>query len=56
MPPPEKLFVYEIAGRVHPPAALAGDGFLGLLGKGDYSYLFFSRCVEERVKNLENSR
>jgi len=50
MPPPEKLFVYEIAGRVEPPAHLAGADFLGCWREGDYSYLFFSRPRELEVK------
>jgi ribosomal protein L11 methyltransferase len=43
MPPPERLYVYEIEGRVSPPAALTGDDFLGCWREGDCSYLFFSR-------------
>jgi len=50
MPPPEKLYVYEIAGRVEPPAHLAGNDFLGCWRESDYSYLFFSRPREEEVK------
>jgi ribosomal protein L11 methyltransferase len=50
MPPPEKLYVYEIAGRVEPPRHLAGEDFLGCWREGDYSYLFFSRRKEEEVK------
>jgi ribosomal protein L11 methyltransferase len=42
MPPPEKLFIYEIEGRVNPPLALTGPDFLGLWREGGYSYLFFS--------------
>ena len=41
MPPPEKLFIYEIQGRVYPPDDLTGDDFLGCWREGDYSYLFF---------------
>jgi ribosomal protein L11 methyltransferase len=50
MPPPEKLFVYEIEGKVSPPASLAGEDFLGCWREGDYSYLFFSRKMEDEVK------
>ena len=41
MPPPEKLFIYEIEGRVYPPDDLTGEDFLGCWREGDYSYLFF---------------
>jgi len=41
MPPPEKIFVYEIQGKVNPPADLAGDDFLGAWREGGYTYLFF---------------
>ena len=41
MPPPEKLFIYEIEGRVYPPDDLTGADFLGCWREGDYSYLFF---------------
>jgi len=50
MPPPEKIFVYEIQGKVHPPEALCGDDFLGAWREGDYSYLFFSNPKEIQVK------
>jgi ribosomal protein L11 methyltransferase len=50
MPPPEKLFVYEIQGRVEPPAVLTGADFLGSWREGDYTYLFFSRPREAEVK------
>lgn len=42
MPPPEKLYVYEIAGRVNPPLSLMAQDFLGCWREGAYSYLFFS--------------
>jgi ribosomal protein L11 methyltransferase len=50
MPPPEKLFIYEIAGRVYPPKALTGEDFLGCWREGDYSYLFFGSPRESQVK------
>jgi ribosomal protein L11 methyltransferase len=50
MPPPEKLFIYEIEGRVYPPEALTGEDFLGCWREGDYSYLFFGRPREAAVK------
>lgn len=50
MPPPEKLYIYEIAGRVQPPAALTGADFLGSWREGDYTYLFFGSPREEAVK------
>jgi ribosomal protein L11 methyltransferase len=50
MPPPEKIFVYEIEGKVHPPESLCGDDFLGAWREGDYSYLFFSHPKEGSVK------
>jgi ribosomal protein L11 methyltransferase len=50
MPPPEKLYVYEIQGRVQPPAALTGEDFLGCWREGEFSYLFFSRPREGEVK------
>lgn len=50
MPSPEKIFVYEIHGKVSPPAALAGEDFLGCWREGDYSYLFFSAPKEDQVK------
>jgi ribosomal protein L11 methyltransferase len=48
--PPDKLYVYEIAGRVEPPPHLAGADFLGCWREGGYSYLFFSRPKENEVK------
>jgi ribosomal protein L11 methyltransferase len=50
MPPPEKLFIYEIEGRVYPPEALTGADFLGCWREGDYSYLFFGTPREDQVK------
>jgi ribosomal protein L11 methyltransferase len=50
MPPPEKIFIYEIAGRVYPPDRLSGEDFLGCWREGDFSYLFFARPREEAVK------
>jgi ribosomal protein L11 methyltransferase len=50
MPAPEKIFVYEIQGKVTPPEALCGDDFLGAWREGDYSYLFFSNGKEEQIK------
>ncbi len=49
MPPPEKIFVYEIQGKVNPPADLAGDDFLGAWREGDYTYLFFGAPKEGQV-------
>ena len=50
MPPPEKLFIYEIEGRVYPPEGLAGEDFLGCWREGGYSYLFFGTPREAQVK------
>jgi ribosomal protein L11 methyltransferase len=50
MPPPEKLYIYEIQGRVYPPDDLTGDDFLGCWREGDYSYLFFGSPREEAIK------
>ena len=50
MPPPEKLFIYEIEGRVYPPDDLTGADFLGCWREGGYSYLFFPRPMEAAVK------
>ncbi len=50
MPPPEKLFVYEITGRLNPPPALTGQDFLGCWREGDYTYLFFSGKREQEVQ------
>ena len=51
MPPPEKIFVYEIQGKVNPPADLTGEDFLGCWREGDYSYLFFSNPKEGQVRD-----
>ena len=50
MPPPEKLFIYEIVGRVYPPEALTREDFLGCWREGDYLYLFFGSPREAQVK------
>jgi ribosomal protein L11 methyltransferase len=50
MPPPEKLFIYEIQGRVYPPPELSGEDFLGCWREGDFSYLFFGSPKEAQVK------
>ncbi len=50
MPPPEKLYIYEIEGRVEAPPELAGAEFLGRWREGDCSYLFFSAPREERLR------
>jgi ribosomal protein L11 methyltransferase len=50
MSPPEKLFIYEIQGRVYPPETLTGEDFLGCWREGDFSYLFFGRPQAERVQ------
>jgi len=50
MPPPEKLFIYEIDGRVEPPPELAGTDFLGCWREANYSYLFFGVSKEAQVK------
>jgi len=50
MPPPEKLFIYEIEGRVSPPAVLTGEGYLGCWREGGYSYLFFASPREAGVR------
>ena len=50
MPPPEKLFIYEIEGRVYPPDDLTGDDFLGCWREGGYSYLFFGTPREAAVQ------
>jgi ribosomal protein L11 methyltransferase len=50
MPPPEKLYIYEIEGRVQPPPELAGSDFLGCWREADYSYLFFGVPKEAQVK------
>ncbi len=50
MPPPEKLYIYEIEGRVTPPPELAGSDFLGCWREADYSYLFFGVPKEAQVK------
>jgi len=50
MPPPEKLFIYEIEGRVEPPPELAGPDFLGCWREAEFSYLFFGAPKEGQVK------
>ncbi len=51
MPPPEKLYIYEIAGRLSPPPLdLTGQDFLGCWREGDYTYLFFSERREAEVQ------
>ncbi len=50
MPPPEKLYIYEIEGRVEPPPELAGADFLGCWREADYSYLFFGTPREAQIK------
>jgi ribosomal protein L11 methyltransferase len=50
MPPPEKLYVYEIEGRVNPPSELTAQDFLGCWREGHCSYLFFSAPREAEVK------
>ena len=50
MPPPEKLYIYEIEGRVEPPPELAGSDFLGCWREADFSYLFFGTPKEAEVK------
>jgi len=50
MPPPEKLFIYEIEGRVYPPDTLTGEDFLGCWREGGYSYLFFGSPRKAAVK------
>ncbi|MEJ2091189.1 MAG: 50S ribosomal protein L11 methyltransferase [Syntrophobacterales bacterium] len=50
MAPPEKLYVYEIEGRVNPPSELTGQDFLGCWREGACSYLFFSTPREREVK------
>ena len=50
MPPPERLYVYEVQGRVNPPVSLTEDDFLGCWREGDCSYLFFSRPRGEEVR------
>jgi len=50
MPPPEKLYVYEIEGRVNPPPELTAQDFLGCWREGHCSYLFFSAPREAEVK------
>lgn len=56
MPPPEKIYVYEIHGKATPPEALRGDDFLGAWREGDYTYLFYGHPKEPQVKAwLESS-
>ena len=50
MPPPEKLYVYEIEGRVNPPPELTGQDFLGCWREGACTYLFFSSPREQEVR------
>lgn len=50
MPPPEKLYIYEIAGRLNPPQGLTGGDFLGCWREGDYTYLFYSVPKEAEVR------
>ncbi len=50
MPPPEKIFIYEIQGKVNPPADLTGDDFLGAWREADYTYLFFGAPKEGPVQ------
>lgn len=50
MPPPEKLYVYEIEGRVKPPSELTELDFLGCWREGACSYLFFSSPREQEIK------
>jgi len=50
MPPPEKLYVYEIEGRVNPPPELTDRDFLGCWREGGCSYLFFAAPKEREVK------
>jgi ribosomal protein L11 methyltransferase len=50
MPPPEKLYVYEVEGRVYPPPDLMGEDFLGCWREGECSYLFYSARKTEQVR------
>ena len=50
MPPPEKLFVYEILGRLSPPPGLTGEDFLGSWREGDHTYLFYASPKENEVR------
>jgi len=50
MPPPEKIYIYEVEGRVEAPPELAGADFLGCWREGDRSYLFFSAPRQERLR------
>ncbi|MBM4284214.1 MAG: methyltransferase domain-containing protein [Deltaproteobacteria bacterium] len=50
MPPPERLYVYEVLGRVSPPTWLTGEDFLGCWREGDCSYLFFSQPRSREVQ------
>ena len=52
MPPPEKLYVYEIEGRVNPPPELTAQDFLGCWREGSCSYLFFSTPREQEIMRL----
>jgi ribosomal protein L11 methyltransferase len=51
MAPPEKLYVYEIEGRVNPPPELTARDFLGCWREGSCSYLFFSAPRELEVRS-----
>lgn len=51
MPPPEKLYVYEIEGRVKPPPDLTAQDFLGVWREGACSYLFFSSPKEPEIRS-----
>jgi ribosomal protein L11 methyltransferase len=51
MPPPEKLYVYEIEGLVNPPPELTAQDFLGCWREGSCSYLFFSTPREQEIKS-----
>lgn len=50
LPPPDKLYVYEIEGRVTPPAELTGPDFLGCWREGACSYLFFAAPREREIR------
>jgi len=49
MPPPEKLFIYEIKGRVEPPPELVGAGILGCWREADYFYLFLGDIARPKI-------
>ncbi len=50
MPPPEKLYIYEIEGRVSAAAGTHRGGLPGRWREGGYTYLFFSTPREQRVR------